>query len=90
MLNPEDYEMDNTPDQEYNRLADFTGRELLQASIYEKCYHEELKKVIETGKTEDLALEQVFLRQMVTRLAECESGFAESGEFPRSCLFAKE
>ena len=57
------------------------------SSLYEKCYHSELQKLIEEGKRDFYNLEQKFIDKMVTRLAKCEDLFSQSGTFPRSCLF---
>lgn len=66
MLDPEDYEMDNTPEDKLNltnadQFTDFTGKELIIASLYEKCYHETLKKAIMAGKADDINKEEVYI-----------------------------
>ena len=64
MLDPEDYEMDNTPKNknllaEGDQISDFTGRELIMSSLGEKCYHEELKKSM--LKDTNLDFEELFV-----------------------------
>ena len=60
---PEDYELDDQPVRAFtgNLKTDFTGRELLLSSITEKCYHEQIKRVIENGESESVKLEQDFI-----------------------------
>ena len=81
--NPEDYE--KHPETSGNLVsfwADFTGRDLLIASLEEKCYHEEIKADIEKngliGKVigaEVYDHEMLFIKQMVERLAACELSY---------------
>ena len=55
--------------------ADFTGRELIMSSLYEKCYHTELTRLIEEGKRDFYNLEQKFIDKMVARLTACEDEY---------------
>ena len=82
--NPEDYD-NKHPETSGNLVSawgDFTGRELLIASLEEKCYHEEIKADIEKngliGKVigaEVYDHEMLFIKQMVERLAACEKSY---------------
>ena len=75
-MDPEDYETDNHPDidlrQNGETKADFTGRELLISSLREKCYHYEVKKLIERGGSDIYNLEKLFIDEVISRLSLCE------------------
>ena len=70
-----------------NTLAEFSGRELLLASLHEKCYQEELRRIIEHGQEDKYDLEKNFIGKMVTRLGVCQDLFMEFFMFKRACLF---
>lgn len=71
MLDPEDFEA--FPKERLGQgVADFTGKEILESSLYEKCYHNEVKKVIESGGKDTYDLEKQFIERLVQRLTQCE------------------
>ena len=63
MLDPEDY--DEMQSSSEGAMADFTGRELLISSLYEKCYHSELKRIIANSKSDSYDLEMRFINKMI-------------------------
>ena len=69
MLDPEDQ---NSGYQGDDVQADFTGRELLISSLYEKCYHMALSDIISKGKKDSQDLEKKYIDKMVSRLENCE------------------
>lgn len=87
MLDPEDF---NSDYQEGTAKTDFTGRELLIASLQEKCYHRELAEIIELGGKDNFDLERTFIDKMVSRLSLCEQKLGETGTFKKECLFTPE
>ena len=66
---------------------DFTGRELLVASLYEKCYDDMLKGIIESLQSDTYELEQKFLISLAERLEKCDNQAVETGIYEKSCLF---
>lgn len=57
--------------------TDFSGRELIESSIYEKCYHNEIRNLIEAGGEDTYDLEKSFIERMVQRVKTCEDLFAQ-------------
>lgn len=93
MRDPEDFTVDNmtSASADGEILAEFTGRELLMASIEEKCFHQVLTKIIEEDENDDSDLEARFVEMLVNRLNECEEAFAQRGMFVADkCLFDKQ
>ena len=70
-----------------NVVAKFSGRELLRASLLEKCYHIEIKALIEAGGDDTLDLEKIFIAETVQRMKLCEELTAVDGVYKRECLF---
>ncbi len=86
VLDPEDFSV-NIEARLGKGKADFTGREIIEASLYEKCYHLEVKNMISKGVKDMYDLETLFIDRMVDRLGNCEDVFGETGVFKRTCLF---
>ena len=89
---PEDFEMDNRPKQSINSdvQAEFTGRELLLASLHERCYHREIFSIIANGQQDNFNLEEKFIIAMIMRLSVCEDLFNSIGVFKKQCLLRLE
>ena len=59
-----------------DKQIDFTGRDLLTASLYEKCFHDYLSKLIESLESDDYELEKMFLSSMALRIEKCDAEVA--------------
>lgn len=90
-MDPEDYIYDNKPDsgKEITESV-FTGRELLLATLREKCYHMAIAETITVGQGKYKTLEEYFVNKMVTRLTKCEKLYSKTGKFERDCLMKLE
>ena len=86
MLDPEDQYRPYDEQQEV--IADFTGREILTSSLYEKCYHKTLSDIISKGQKDSQDLEKKYIDKLVKRLKSCEEDFVNWKKLKTSCLFS--